>query len=862
MILSRVKISPQQRYDLEDFLAIQAASRADSKLWTQKFLSSDNLVLGGFTVSGVGLNSATVAMANAALIIPQNDYDFSYFISSPTESDVTISDADLVDGVRNYLEVELVTEDGVPLVKAFWDPEANSGNGAEFNQIVNTITDLRTNFVVSTGGFSGSPNRVPIAIIDTDGSGVIKVILDRREIFGRLAQPNDLDNEYNWGTKQEPVYQLNLTSVTGTFTDGEEISIGSETATVVTGGTTSITFAEPTGINFGNGDSVTGSDSGATGTVNTVFENFLGVDKSLNTQKSINDALMTEIKLMKGTRFWWQTVPSLTGIKNENMSVVVAISSGARISWTGSSVLITDDVNTPSDSDVVAAIRILSSDANLELTRQDDGREAVVITLDEIPDTGILTLDQDGNSIVINYNDSESTIQTTWDGAASEPATISGSLQNKKLTITFDSAGDQVDVFVDTNTLEKDSVAVNETLTIKQGMPADGSIAIGDGQVLYVDLPSTLADTAFSGLGIGASNFKVADRGSVDIADATYWLAYREGSKLYFKGLGELEAGETKQVDDETPQSLATFLGFDPEVATSVPYSFFPNSIYFENIFNNTSSLVEAISANTGNINALGDILAENVYSEIMTVVSGSPADDNEIQGAVTVGTLIVIPEDSRDADVQEEYVVGAGTLKVFLNGQLLYEGEDYLEVGSLGNLSDTIDIQQQLEIGDRLLFRIDTRGGFSTGSGGGGGDIDNASNVGGANEVFRDKVVDTLRFRTIESGNSIEVVQNSNTLAINLKLGTVTVNADHTAQLSDDLILVDASGGPVSIFLPEASTADGKRFYVKKIDATANAMIVDGFLSEEIDGLTTQQSTVQYESFTIICDGTAWYIV
>jgi len=233
-ILSRVKLRPQQRMDLEDFNAGQAASRTDEKLWIQKFLSESNLIMSGFTVTGLGGTSATLNMTGCSLIIPENSTDFSFFISAPSEPNITIAAADLTDSARNFVEIELATQDGTPLTKAFWDPEALAGAGAEFSQIVNTVTDLVVTVVVSTGGFSGNPDRLPIAILDVNGSGVIKSILDRRELYGRLAKPNDLDNEYAWGTKQEPLYSLVMSGVVGTFVAGDTISIGTEAATVVT----------------------------------------------------------------------------------------------------------------------------------------------------------------------------------------------------------------------------------------------------------------------------------------------------------------------------------------------------------------------------------------------------------------------------------------------------------------------------------------------------------------------------------------------------------------------------------------------------------------------------------------------------
>lgn len=462
-ILSRLKVSPQQRFDLEDLIAMQSAMRSDSKLWTQKFLSESNYVLAGFSISGLGLNEAVVSMANAALIIPENSFDFSYFISAPAEPDITITDAQLVDGVRNFIEVELSTLDGVPLNKAFWDPEAQSGLGAEFNQTTNTITDLQLSVVVSTGGFSGSPDRVPIGIIDTDG-GVIKVILDRRDMYGRLAEPNDLDNEYSWGTKQEPLYSLVMTGVSGTFEDGEQITIGGETATVVSGGTVSITFNRPSGINFGNGDSVTGADSGATGTVDTISEAFSGVDKSLSGQKDINDALMTEIKRMKGTDEWYSDAyNSFNGLSEFVHSVITQAVAGSEYSWDGSEFSFTDGSGTPADADVLANIQILGDNRTLELTRQD-------------------------------------------------------------------------------------------------GTGGSDTISIADGEVMFVKLPATGTRT-YSGEGSGDTNYQVVAKESYVISDENYWLAYRQGARVYIRNYGELEPGESAPISDPAKSELEAQIG-------------------------------------------------------------------------------------------------------------------------------------------------------------------------------------------------------------------------------------------------------------------------------------------------------------
>ena len=74
-------------------------------------------------------------------------------------------------------------------------------------------------------------------------------------------------------------------------------------------------------------------------------------------------------------------------------------------------------------------------------------------------------------------------------------------------------------------------------------------------------------------------------------------------------------------------------------------------------------------------------------------------------------------------------------------------------------------------------------------------------------------------------------------------------------------LVKVDTSGGNVTITLPPASSVTGYEVKVKKMTA-ANTLTLDGDGSETIDGAATLAWTVQYQSFTVVSDGTAWSIV
>lgn len=85
---------------------------------------------------------------------------------------------------------------------------------------------------------------------------------------------------------------------------------------------------------------------------------------------------------------------------------------------------------------------------------------------------------------------------------------------------------------------------------------------------------------------------------------------------------------------------------------------------------------------------------------------------------------------------------------------------------------------------------------------------------------------------------------------------------AAYTLTLSDSICVVDATGGAVTITLPTAASAINRCFYIKKIDASGNAVTVDGDGSETIDGATTASLASQYDSVQVVSDGTEWWII
>lgn len=477
MILSRPRLIPQERFDLEDLNALLSAARTDSKLFINEFWSNQNFILKGFTVTGLGLHTATLAMTDATLIIPQNTSDFSYFTSALSDPNITIPASSFVDGVRNYIELSLATENNTPLSRALWDPDANSGAGEEFNQIINTVTDLTCVPVVLTGGFSGLPDRLQLAIVDVDNSGVIRTIFDRRELFFRLGTPENIFASFSWATRVEPPYALQLTSTSGTFVAGETLSFasGATTATCTTGGTTSIAANIPSNDSWSYGQAVIGLTSGATGTVSSISESFSGADKNIQNERMILSALMSELKALKGTPFWFTVNEmSLAGLAQMINSCIFASTTATapKFVWSGTYLQITDSNGSPLSTDVLGGINLIGSSQAVSFKRQDS---------------------QAGTT----------------------------------------------------------------------------NISIGDGQVLFVQLPSS-GNRSYSGVGSGATNYQVGNSSAFTKSDQNYWIAYRNGSVLYIRGQSELSTGESAGIGDSIPSTLLQNLGLIDEVTPAV----------------------------------------------------------------------------------------------------------------------------------------------------------------------------------------------------------------------------------------------------------------------------------------------------
>jgi len=86
------------------------------------------------------------------------------------------------------------------------------------------------------------------------------------------------------------------------------------------------------------------------------------------------------------------------------------------------------------------------------------------------------------------------------------------------------------------------------------------------------------------------------------------------------------------------------------------------------------------------------------------------------------------------------------------------------------------------------------------------------------------------------------------------------TITTSTTLSAAVNAVLVDATGGNITVTLPTAVGANIP-YIVKRKDASANTLTIATTSSQTIDGATTMQILYQYTSVTVVSDGANWYV-
>lgn len=107
---------------------------------------------------------------------------------------------------------------------------------------------------------------------------------------------------------------------------------------------------------------------------------------------------------------------------------------------------------------------------------------------------------------------------------------------------------------------------------------------------------------------------------------------------------------------------------------------------------------------------------------------------------------------------------------------------------------------------------------------------------------------------------SQIKALLASGDLVINDSWSVVSVTANYTAK-AGEYVLVDASGGAVTVYMPDARLNGGKKVAVKKIDSSGNAVTIDATGMGKIDGSDTDTLPAQWDANTMDAASGMWVL-
>jgi hypothetical protein len=106
-------------------------------------------------------------------------------------------------------------------------------------------------------------------------------------------------------------------------------------------------------------------------------------------------------------------------------------------------------------------------------------------------------------------------------------------------------------------------------------------------------------------------------------------------------------------------------------------------------------------------------------------------------------------------------------------------------------------------------------------------------------------------------TASSTDTLTNKTINGLDLNVNAKT--ASYTATSTDDFIPC-APAANMTITLPAASTSGGFLYTIIKTNSNAFTVTIDPNASELINGATTLVITSQYQTYSVWCDGAAWY--
>ena len=604
------------RVDRSHLRSLEDSAIFDFKALLQGFVAGQPYILKGFNIfnpgSFIGNSAPSLQVVVADSIVWHPSQAEGSFLTVPAgepneilaSSNPKVSGSFTANSV-NYISIEFerkpdpTTADLV----AFWDVNSK----VEFDKTVPLGLILNYKFVINTIGFG---TNIPLAIVTTDNANNVVKIENAKNGLFRLGKG---------GTNPNPNYSW----------------------------TYSLATENPLSVSSSGGPSP-----------------FEGGDWEITSFKEWADAVMSEIKAMKGSSYWYS--PGSSSLSNVNLldtwfdsvgSVVTGVGKfvhsdtvPGQLEWT-SNINIRSIIG-PLMYTIPAGNVTLSNPGDVAyilLQRNVDFQPANVFTFTNgsptVTATAAITGIAPGDWIKFHGHDigkwarvstvSGTTITLTspYTGANATGKALKSVSTYNVLVSAPGSIPPNSDVFwiakrddspIATATIQpaasSGATRLNDiatiTTTAPHGLVAGQTVAISgvdnptfNGVAEIIDVPTP---TTFTYLNPGA-NVGPGAAGSGTVTTRT---------KIFLRYVGELVQGEERQIDDNAVLNVLNFIGSESETDTTPPYTNYPNALS-PYTFSNTSNLTQAISAITGNVNSILNVLENPSYDETIEIVSG-----------------------------------------------------------------------------------------------------------------------------------------------------------------------------------------------------------------------------------------------
>lgn len=890
-VLRRYNALSQERVEVSDVLALESAVSNDFDELVKSLTTNtaNSYVLRGFTISmsaaiGGAASSLNMVVDPGALLHTQASQSGTFYLVPAGTSPQQLNSATntIVDGAFspnsiNYVGVdyERFADSDTSAQSYFWDTSSTS-------ETIKTVPKaIIMRFRIKISSSVPASNVLPIAKIVTDAGNNVVSITDARPLMFRLGtggwNPNPF-NTYTWTEGQNENPSTSSSNSLDPFSGGDK-AIGSQkefndaVATLIqgiNGGTywysqntsgSLSSIREDLGNTLITGKGMIEHSATSAGQINWDQDIFIKVIGSSLAYKLTANPTSTDITLTE------DKVAYITLIRNQVVAPNIIFTNGSPIvssvggvSWT-SSLAPGDWVKIGSDTDAgYYEIDTVDSLTQVTLVENFAGTSTGV--------TGTKAKYSYGSYVTSPTPSSDRNIYI-----ADRPDVPSGQ-DVFWLFLRSDNNGSVARVYIRFLSSE-----------LSQGESEDISDPVSLELLKYIGSPSEATSSPNYSVTVDGSAvpaiFTVQVGDASTITQNTYFTLWSSGNKREYYVWFNKDAGGTDPTPSGIPNAVPVAIATGntaAQVATAIisalngtdkgDFSAATLSGHTDTVqITNSSAGVAITPANAGTtftitqvqagvgegnfivqdgdnltlgikkldqeIANIESMLDDPSYDEAIDIVASGATPPNSINGPVTAGTIITLPNNSRRSNAVQNYTVGKGTLQINLNGQrlLVGSGRDWQEVGPAGDPSNQFKLNFDLEVFDTLKCEILVNGGIGSGGGGQGpqGDPGPPGPTG--------------------------LPAATGPVAISTK------TANYSILSSDCFLRADCSANTVTFTLPPASANTGRIYYFKKVDNSGNNMIVAAAGSDLIDGQATLATPTQYQEFSLISSGNGWDI-